>query len=182
MQIANIQNNSQNFCGYYAKSNIIRAVKSNNVDFSDDNISKKAIKLFQGLSDYIEDLWTQIKKGELDESALKFIIEGKKGVISTFKPIYGANKAIILMDIDSGKYTQRFLFERKNPNNFKYEKIVTTDHGTATLKTYNSQQSRNREIEKMADENLLKCLPDILPYKYIKNHFGYFNQYSKCNF
>ena len=78
MQISNIQNYNQNFGGYYAKSNIIREVKNSNVDFCDDIISKKAIKLFRGLSDYIEDIWTKIRKGELDESALKFSIEGKE--------------------------------------------------------------------------------------------------------
>ncbi len=182
MQISNIQNYNQNFGGYYAKSNIIREVKNSNVDFCDDIISKKAIKLFRGLSDYIEDIWTKIRKGELDESALKFSIEGKRGAISTFKPIYGANKPIILMDIDSGKYTQRFLFDRKNPTKFKYEKKVLTDYGSATLKSFDSELSKNKEIEKIADENLTKCLPDILPYKYIKDQFGYFNEYSKCNF
>lgn len=182
MQISKTDNNSQNFCALPINKKIIHPIKDNSVDFSDDVISKRAIKLVKGMNDYIEDLWAQIKKGELDNSALSFILSGQKGEVVTIRPVYGANKPIILMDLDDGKTTQRFLFDRKKPANFTYEKFIITDFGSATLKSFDSTQGKNPVIENIADEKLRKYIPKILPYKYICDQLGYFNEYSKSHF
>ena len=54
---------------------------------------------------------------------------------------------------------------RDNPNNFRYEKVIKTDHGSATLKTYSSINGGNKEIDRFVNNIVENNLERILSNK-----------------
>lgn len=137
-------------------------------DFKDSILSIKAKAYMHYLSNHIENTWTKIKQGELLQEKPLFMFSDQKGKIITFTPIYGSDTPRILMEIDDGKFCERFFFNRKNPDDFRYEKIRETEYGFATLKTYNSITDVNTNIENLAESTILTYIPQIIPGHYAK--------------
>ena len=159
MQITNTINSTNNF-SFGAK----RTEYTDYADLNNDGkLADSSIKLVKKLDNYIEDLWKERKKGNIDESDMIFALRGKRGEVAIIKPIYGANTPLVMLKIDNDNQSEIFLFDRKKPNNFRYEKNVVTDYGSATLKTYNSLRDDNQKIEELANEKIHEYIPRVFP-------------------
>lgn len=134
-------------------------------------LTDTSLKLMKGLSDQFELDWKLIKENKLMQSSPYYIIPTKNNNTISFEPLYGSNKPEILMEVDGGKYRQRFIFDRKNPRNFRYEKIVMTDYGYGTVKTFNSMTQTNPEIMKLANTYINDNVVQILDDNIIKDYF-----------
>lgn len=169
------------FSGYYTKEAMwgLPGKPSKEISYiienSNDILSKKAKKLFAALNTQIEETWAAIKKGKTDLKEPAFYLANRGKAISV-KPVYGASKPMILMEVDDGKYTEKILFDRKNPQEFRYEKVVETDHGSATVKSFNSQVQEDMFITKSVNEMVEKYISKILTKNVVKDYFGQFYQ------
>lgn len=141
----------------------------NDVEYA---FSKKAIKLMKALVYEIENTWGDIKKGKLLKSSPVFLTSNKHDGSITIKPIYGGLKPEILMEMTNDKFTQRFIFNRKNPEEFRYEKIITTDFGTATVKTFNSVAQKDLSMIALADEKICAYFPRLISHQIKEEFFG----------
>ena len=162
MKVSNIQNNNlycANSVSFKAATNFDRILPSNK-----GIISKKSVKLINELNSCIDKEWKDIKQGKkIAEKPIFQILDGKKHV--TFEPVYAQKYPALLIDINDGKYNERILMNRDNPNNFRYEKMIKTDHGSATLKTYSSINGGNSEIDKFVNNIVENNLEKILSNK-----------------
>ncbi len=162
MQVSNIQNNNlycSNRVSFKAVSNFDRILPPNK-----GAISKKSVKLINELNSCIAQEWADIRKGhKICEKPLFQIKDGKKYV--TFEPVYNQKFPALLIDINEGKTSQKIFMDRDNPNNFRYEKVVQTDHGSATLKSYNSINGANKEIDTFVNNVIENNLGEILSHK-----------------
>ena len=77
----------------------------------------------------------------------------------------------MLFEVEDGKYFEKILINRKKPSQFRYEKNVYTEHGSATLKTYNSEIENNYELNSHVDDIISKSVKDILYKKIYLEHF-----------
>ena len=123
----------------------------------------KTQRLINKVDNYIEDLWKDIRKrGTAYKEAPQFMIVGERGKIVTIKPIYGYKKEL-LMSIEDGKYVENFIIDREHPDTFRYERRVYTDYGSATLKSFNNKNGKNKAVEDYTNEQIMKYFPQILP-------------------
>ena len=143
------------------------------IESANNILSNKSKKLFSALNMKIEESWEAIKKGESTMKEPVFYLSNKGRTISV-KPIYGADKPLILMDVDNGKYTERILFDRKNPRNFRYEKVVPTDYGSATVKSFNSETQQDNFVALSVNEMVERYFPKIISKEIINSYFGRF--------
>ncbi len=162
MRISNIQNNNL----YYTNSVSFKAATNFDRILPPDKgtISKKTVKLINELNSCIDKEWTDIKQGKnMAEKPIFQIMDGNKHV--SFEPVYAQKYPALLIDINDGKYNERILMDRDNPNNFRYEKMIETDHGNATLKTYSSINGGNSEIDRFVNNIVENNLERILSNK-----------------
>lgn len=162
MQVSKIQNNQpyySNNISFSAVTNFERILPANK-----GILSKKSVKLINDLNACIDREWSDIRKGKLISLNPKFRTE-EKGKLITFEPIYTQKYPALLIDINDGKISQKILMNRDNPNNFRYEKVIATDHGSATLKSYNSINGNNKEINEYVNNIIEKNLNSILSHK-----------------
>lgn len=137
-----------------------------------DIVSPNAKKLVQCMNCYIADTWAEVKAGNYLSSTIKFSATNKSGDTLVVKPIYSANRPSVLMETYDGKYTERIIIDRQYPDNFRYERTVDTDHGHATLKSFDSHSGSNHEIEGVVNSKIEGFFPYIVPNKYLKENFG----------
>jgi len=141
-------------------------------------LSVTAKKLFVALDDQIEDDWAEIKNGNKLDDCPRYMFSDKHGFMS-IRPIYGGVKPAVLFELGNDKYTERYIFNRSNPEIFRYEKTVLTDYGSATLKSFNSEVEKNNAIMQQADDIIMKYVPKILSEKKQKIYFGKVNGAKK---
>lgn len=128
----------------------------------DSKLSIKAKKLVKRASTYIEETWTDIRKGKTIIEEPKFACSLGKHKFAELRPIYNGKKSM-LIEISDDKYIENIIIDREKQNHFIYEKKVLTDHGCATLKSYNSKTDNNIELEEHINSEIEKSLTEILP-------------------
>ena len=136
-----------------------------NLDFP---LSLKAHNMVKKCSLYIEDVWTDIKKSGIYKSSHPefHTVDAKTLDFVTVKPIYQDNKKLLYFEIESEKYVDRIIIDRQNPNHYTYEHSVLTPHGSATLKSFNSQRGRDFKTEEKVSQYIEKYFPEIVPKSY----------------
>lgn len=133
-------------------------------------ISKKTAKLVAALNEQISKEWKNIKmSGNKDKTPIFFSRDRRK--ITSVKPVYSQKYPALLVEQENGKYTENIIIDRYNPNNFKYEKIVETPYGSATLRSYDSRICNDKEINTRVDNILYNCLDDIITKETMRTFF-----------
>ena len=136
-----------------------------------DILSKKSKKLFAALDTEIEETWAAIKKGEKNLIEPVFYY-AKKGKVVTIRPVYGGKQPEIMMEVGDGNSIEKIVFNRKNPQEYRYEKIIETDHGCATVNSYRSHLGDNSELPKGINDMVEKYISKILSRGVVNEHFG----------
>ena len=126
----------------------------------DSKLSFKAQGLIRRASRYVED-WTSIRKGELimEEPRFMGVIKGNKA--AELRQINNGKNSLLL-EISDGKYFEDFIIDRKS-HDFTYEKRVITSHGSATIKSFNSQRDNDSVLEDILSKKIELGLESILP-------------------
>jgi hypothetical protein len=140
------------------------------------NVSKR---LIQCMNLYIEETWGAIKSGKIMQSSPKYIYTKKGGEFVTVSPVYYLERPSILMEIDDGKHVDRIIIDRKMPDNVRYERTILTDHGSATVKSFNTQTGKQVELEEMINAQIEDIFPKIISKKILKEGFGKTYGYKK---
>ncbi len=123
----------------------------------------KANKLVKNMDKFIENYWTEIKKTKQGfHNKPYYIIAGKNKEVATLTPIYQGQKKYILFEVSKGENTERIIINREHPDIFRYEKIVETDYGNATIKSFNSEYEINDRIERRIGDYIEQYFPKIL--------------------
>ena len=155
-------NNKISFRGYASFDNILMS--------DTGKISKKTAKLMAAVNDCIDREWRNIKKKGIKDKPPTYICKDGESTIS-IKPVYSQRYPALLVEHDNGKIQQNILLDRSNPNNFRYEKTVATDYGSATLASYDSRISDDAEINSFVDNLLLKSFEEITTSKILRQYF-----------
>lgn len=143
MQINSINNFSVN--SRY-ENNVSFSGRRKIIDFGENHISPRAIRLTKELSDIIAEDWKDIRKSNnLMDSPHYFV--GDKYALVSIKPFYQHLKKFILMEVQDDKYIDRVIIDRAKPNDYKYERALITPHGSATFKSFDAARERNFDIE-----------------------------------
>ncbi len=129
------------------------------------SLTPKAINLIKKMNCFIDDAWTDIKKGKSVMDFPKFTILDAKERLITLKPVYQGLNNLLLLEVNSNKSVDRVFINRVKPRDFRYERAILTDHGSATVKSFNALTERNVEIEEKVNEYIEKYFPKILPSK-----------------
>lgn len=125
----------------------------------DNGISIVNKKLVIKASNLIEDMWTDIKKGNLPKDEPKINIKPSKQYPAVLKPMYGGKRdGELLLEITGPKFSERIFLNRMYPTKFRYEKVVDTPSGHATLKYFDSQVSSDNILT----QHVNKCVHDYL--------------------
>lgn len=140
----------------------------------DNIVSNKTIKLVKRADDFIEDTWAEIRNKSNRSKLLRpeFKIKDKENDV-ILKPLYNTVNPSILLEKRGPKYIDRIIIERKNPNNFKYEKAVLTPSGSATLKMYDSLRENDPDVVLKVDDMVSKYFPKFLPKVTFKESLNY---------
>ena len=158
MQISNIQNhNLNNNVSFKASVPPLEKVLMPDKG----RISHKSAKLIDELNKCIDKEWTDIRKGKLIAEKPLFTLDGKSGLTS-FEPVYTQQYPALKIDCEDGRFTHEILLDRNNPNNFRYEKTVRTDYGSATLKSYDSRTANDKNINKFVSDLIEDKVDKIL--------------------
>lgn len=165
MKVSMVSNNVSNNNSNVHFKGLIQGL-GNAIIVQDDKISPKSIKLVKALDDYIERAWKAIRNGDLTLCS----IPNKKNTVF-IKPVYTQKEPSVLFEVDNGKFIERILINRKKPTNFRYEKTIDTEHGSATLKTYNSSVENDYDLNNHVNSIIEKTIPNVLPRRVYLEHF-----------
>jgi len=134
-------------------------------------LSPKSKKLISALNHQIGITWGEIKKGYSINSQPKFTLIDDKKYIEV-KPIYGSNRSLLSIELTDKNYTEKILIDRKQPDNFRYEKSIVTDFGYATLKSFNSEVQHDIDMTKYVNTQIENYFPKILSQNLLEEYFG----------
>ncbi len=146
----------------------ISVIKEARPQFS--NLSNKSLRLMAALDTYIDKTWKGIKEGKISQKEPLFVSLDKGDVLS-IRPVYAQSYPAVLFEHYDGKTTQRILFNREKPTNYRYEKTISTDHGSATLKSYTSNADKISPVDNYVDTIICSRLPQIIPNKILFEYF-----------
>lgn len=139
------------------------------------SLSLKSLSLIKKMDRLIEQTYTEMRKSGTLMDTPKFRTADSKGNLVTVKPLYHGIKNNIFVEIDDGKYIDRIIINRVRPRDYKYERSVITDHGSATIKSFDGLREHNHSIEDRINNYIEKYFPKILPaenYSYTKKSLG----------
>lgn len=165
ISLTNLQKTNYYQPKFTAKPSVIKEARP---QFS--NLSNKSLRLMAALDAYIDKTWKGIKEGKIDQVE-PFFVRSDKGNVLTIKPVYTQSYPAVLFEHYDGKTTQRILFNREKPTNYRYEKTISTDHGSATLKSYVSNADKISPVDNYVDEIICSKLPQIIPNKILFEYF-----------
>lgn len=169
--INQINFNSNSIYNKYSQSFTGGTLDCNKLLIENKNIlSKKTVKLIAALNDCIDSTWKDIKNKNIIAEKPSYTLIGKKQ-LTTITPIYTQTDPMLLLEHETGKVTDRIIINRKNPNIFRYEKSIKTDHGSATIKTFDSTNCTDREIISTVDEIIEKDLRQLISNKILRKYF-----------
>ena len=132
-----------------------------NLQSIDHELSLRASKLVKRAGRLIDETWPKVKK-KAPMTIPEFKAQkGEKSII--LKPVYNLIREAIHLEVKDGKYIEIVTIDRANPNIFKYEKAIKTDHGSATVKTYNSKNGHHSEMLSKVNEMVETYLPSFVP-------------------
>lgn len=158
MQVSNIQN-------YNFNNNVSFKAAVPNLDKclmpDTGKISRKSARLIDDLNKCIAKQWEDIKKGKLISDCPNFSVADKCGM-TRFEPVYSQRYPALKIESEDGRFTHEIMLDRNNPNNFRYEKTVKTDYGSATLKSYDSRTQNDKDINKFVSNLIEEKLDRIL--------------------
>ncbi len=144
-------------------------------------LSKTSRNLFHCLRVLINDTWKEIKAGNMLNDKPRFIVSDKKEVV-TIEPIYGQKRPIISIEVGNKRYTDKFYIDSILPENYKYERTILTDYGEATVKTHDTRNGDNVQLNCFMNNIIEKYFPRIIPKDIKKLIFGryYFLDMNKA--
>lgn len=134
----------------------------NNINGFETALTPKSINLIKKMSNFIDDTWTAIKKGKSLLEFPKFTV-CNKGKVITVKPIYQGMKNAILIEAEDAKNIDRIIIDRVRPRDYRFERSIITDHGSATVKSFNGLKQRDESIEAVVNEYIENSFPKIIP-------------------
>lgn len=167
--IFNYSSNNNHF-----KSNINFTSSQDALAKIDNILSNKTVKLVKRADNFIEDTWAEIrnKNSRSKLTRPEFKIKDKENDV-ILKPLYNTVNPSILLEKRGPKYIDRIILERRNPNNFKYEKSIITPSGSATVKMYDSLRDNDPDIILKVDDMVSKYFPKFLPKVTFKESLNY---------
>lgn len=125
-----------------------------------------AKRLIKKLNNFLENEWKEIKNNRSGfYEKPYYTLSGKKNEVATVTPIYIGRERDLLFEISKDGVTERMIINRDNPDSFKYEKVVETEFGSATTKSFNSAHERNKTLEALVGEHVVQFIPQILASK-----------------
>ena len=126
------------------------------------SLTPKSINLVKKMSQFIDTTWKDIKKGNQMMSSPRFTVSND-GKVITVRPIYQCLKNAILVEAEDSKYIDRIIIDRVRPRDYRFERSIVTDHGSATVKSFNGLKQHNSEIEDIVNNYIESSCSKILP-------------------
>lgn len=131
----------------------IERIAQETLTTSPTELSLEAKKYVLKAHNLIEDTWGRIRKKEVDMETPTFV-KNLLGRNITLSPLYRSSERSIVLQIDGQKGFERITVD-KYAKEYSYEKIVKTEFGSATTKSYNSKTSPK-------DKNMVTLINGIL--------------------
>lgn len=144
---------------------VFGAILPNLVNGYPTYLTQKSVNLIKKMSNHIDNTWAEIKKGKSLMDSPIFAIGDAENNLITVKPVYQGLKRLLLVEVDKGKSVDRILIDRAKPRDYRFERSIVTDYGSATVKTFNGLKQHNAEIEDMINGYIENYFPKILPKK-----------------
>ena len=132
-----------------------------NLTTIDNILSLKSHQLIKKAGILIDETWPKVRKKAA--MAVPEFIANKNDKIITLKPVFNLEHEAMSLEVKDNKYIEKVIIDRINPNIFRYEKAVKTDHGSATLKTYSSKNGHNTEITMKVNDLVENYFPKFVP-------------------
>ena len=146
------------------------------IDFGENHISPRAIRLTKELSSVIAADWKNIRQSNNLMDSPRYLAADKSAVVS-IRPLYQHLKNFILMEVNDEKFIDRIIIDRARPNDYKYERAKITPHGSATFKSFDATRERNFDIEHRVNNYIETYFPMVcntLEDKLNKRRLGIF--------
>lgn len=131
------------------------------IDTSPFTVQSK--KLIKEMNKMIEGYWTLIRKDKIDLKTPEFQVK-QFFYQASLKPLYNlSNNKQICFEVSKNKsnIVERFILD-EDLNNYSYEKILKTDFGSATVKSFNTKTNKNDELHNYVNEQIEKIFPIII--------------------
>ena len=128
---------------------------------SPTELSLEAKKYVLKTHNLIEDTWVRIRKKEINMETPTFT-RNLVGRNVTLSPLYRAGERSMVLQVDGHKGFERITVD-KYAKEFSYEKVVKTEFGSATTKSYNSKTSpKDKNIVTLVNGILEDYLPKFI--------------------
>lgn len=127
-------------------------------------ISEKNRKLISETGFEIEKIWKEFKKNSFFGDIPKLQVSPKGSLTGIVTPVKTRENELLL-EIPDKKFTERIYLSREYLGDFRYEKTVSTDHGSATLKYHDSRVNNDSNIAKTVNEKVHTYLSELISAK-----------------
>lgn len=159
--VDNLKFNSKNFQGINVNVNATPEVVS--------GLFEHSLRLLKRVDRIMEGSWRTVSKRSKNAVSPEFrVVDKNRDITMSLKPIYNDYKKSLLLEVDSPKQIERIIIDRLS-GNFKYEKSVKTEFGSATTKTYDSLKESDVNLNDVVNDYVDKCLSKFLKQRYVRD-------------
>lgn len=163
MQINSYSNYNNYSCG--RKEFSFKGCQPLEIKGFDTSLTLKSLNLIKKVNDLVDKTWIEIRKSGNRMDFPKFHAADLKGNFVTLKPVYNGLEKKLLFEIENEKYIDRIFINRATPKDYRYERSVITDYGSATTKSFNALKEKDSAIEARVNGYIEKYFPKVLPAK-----------------
>ena len=159
--VDNLKFSSKNFQGINVNVNATPEVVS--------GLFERSLRLLKRVDRIMEGSWRTVSKRSKNAVSPEFrVVDKNRDITMSLKPIYNDYKKSLLLEVDSPKQIERIIIDRLS-GNFKYEKSVKTEFGSATTKTYDSLKENDVNLNDIVNDYVDKCLSKFLKQRYVRD-------------
>ncbi len=134
---------------------------SNTMNVLETMFSERNKQLLRKARNLIDLAWRDIKSGKLHMEQPEFVVK-KPAEKITLKPVYSGYKSDMLLKIKKDKMVEQIFIPKETANEIRYEKLRKTEHGSATIKSYNSKLGQNNDMNLYVNDLLNNYLPEFI--------------------
>ena len=167
-----ISNSFQKSLSFEGRRQMVKSVCDAAEKRLETKVSLKNKKYVIMASNNIEEMWGKIRRKEVALDFPKFSTKPKGKPAGVLKPVYGNLGSEMLLEVSDGKITERVYLDRKSKKDFRYEKIMDTDYGSATLKYHNSQAGDDPKIASRVNELIHTYIRKMFMPNPLKDYFS----------
>lgn len=140
-------------------------VEDKAVKVAEEVFSEKSKNLVKKLDQVFDEQYAIIKKKRLRSRRPLVATTTRRGIEVRVEPLDFIDRNLIHMSLTSKDRTDKFIFDRRNIEHFRYEHQVPTKYGYTVVKSMDYHREHDIEVSRKLNDAIEKYFPTLIKNK-----------------